>query len=317
MSNEENKAVVDESQATPEPTDIASAFKIFNENNRKAAESNVASGEATESEGDIEGTVSTEPDGTADDATDTVGDIPEDTSGSVGGSTTLIEPVDYSPHRQEVLKNIQNQAINEVRKELKDNGVDLWTITDIREQELDRDGNPTGRVFYRNPDDPNNPFTNRTDAQNFINSINDEINNLFRTKVNEKQQELLQKSLPTLRMMDFAPTYQKMSDIEKEVFDDLVSPYAIKNEANAVIGFNVDLEAVANTAKQISKRFSQSQNTQTQDSKQVKENTASGSLPAMDMKSGNGVSPDENEPKTIGEALKRVDEMNRKKKEGK
>jgi len=320
MSDEQNKELVDETQAASTPTDIAEAFKMYNQANRAAAEEPLASGEtgdAVSSENNNEGSVSTEPDGTGNIASDTIGNIEEDTGGSLGGSTTLVEPVDYSPAKQEVLKNIQNRAVDEVRKELKEQQIDLWSITDIRIEEKDRDGNPTGRILYRNPDDPDHPFSNRADAQAYITSINDEIQNLFRRRVNEKQQELLQQSLPTLQMMDFAPTYQGMSQIEKDVFDDLVAPYAINDGQGNIIGFNVNLDSVANTAKQVAKRFASQQPAAQQPAQNQEQTKQQGSRPAMDIKSGNGVSPDEEEPKTIGEALKRVDEANRKKKEGK
>ena len=320
MSNEQTNPVDEQSQTTPEPVDIAQAFKMVNEANRTTAEGNVADGEAGNTANPEESQqreVSAEPEGTGEPAPTANANESVDTNGGVGGSTTLVEPIDYSPQRQEVLKNIQNQAINDVRKELKDNGIDLWTITDLRQQELDRDGNPTGKVFYRNPDDPDHPFTNRTDAQNFVNSINEEIQNIFRTKVNEKQQELLQKSMPTLRMMDFANTYQSMSQIEKDIFDDLVSPYAISGDNGNVIGFNVDLNSVANTAKQLAKKFGTQQQPAQQQASDKQPNQQQNAGPAMDIKTGNGVSPDEEEPKTIGEALKLVDKRNRKQKEGK
>jgi len=319
MSNEQNNTVVEEARATNEPTDIAQAFRMVNQANRETAENNLANREAgiaDDSEELGQEPVQSEPEGTGVAAPVADGGEQIDTDGGLGGSTTIVEPIDYSPQRQEILKNIQNQAINEVRSELKEQGVDLWTITDIREQEMDRDGNPTGRVFYRNPDDPDHPFTNRKDAQDFINSINEEIQNLFRTKVNEKQQELLQKSMPTLRMMEFANTYQAMSQIEKDVFDDLVSPYAIADSSGNILGFNVDLNAVANTARQLAERFGTQQTTPQNVTEQSKQQEGE-SRPAMDIKTGTGVSADEDEPKTIGEALKRVDERNRKQKEGK
>ena len=317
MSDEQNKELVDEIQATSEPTDIAQAFKLYNQANRAAAEEPVASGEVGEPDGVESGEPITSSDGAGEPIGSTVGTEPDDTDGSLGGSTTFVEPIDYSPAKQEVLKNIQNQAIENVRKELKDNGVEMWSITDIREQETDRNGEPTGRVVYRNPDDPNNPFTSRTEAQAFIDSINNEIQNLFRKKVNEEQQNLLNQSWPTLQMMDFANTYQSMNQIEKDIFDDLVAPYAITNDKNAIIGFNVNLGAVANTARQIAKRFNTGNSNQgeTQTNGKAKQQTST--QPAMDIKSGNGASLDETEPKTLGEALKRVDEANRKKKEGK
>ena len=323
MSDEQNKELVDETQATPAPTDIAEAFKMYNQANRAAAEEPVASGEIGQSDdagAGEQGTgepVSESNLGAEESVGDTLASGSTDTEGGLGGSTTLVEPVDYSPAKQEVLKNIQSRAVDEVRKELKEQQIDLWSITDIRIEEKDRDGNPTGRILYRNPDDPDHPFTSRADAQAYIVSINEEIQNLFRKRVNEKQQELLQQSLPTLQMMDFAPTYQKMSQIEQDVFDDLVAPYAINDAQGNIIGFNVNLDAVANTAKQLAKRFASQQPAAQQSVQNQDQLKQQGNRPAMDIKTGNGVSPDEEEPKTIGEALKRVDEANRKQKEGK
>ena len=315
MPNEQTENTPEQTPSAPEPVDIAQAFKMVNEANRAAAEEPVAPGEAgqPDDEGEQPAGEGTEApaseEGAAESVSDTTEDIGDNTDGNVGGSSAVIEPVDYSPRKQEILKNIQARAIEEVRKEMKEQGIELWTMNDIYE----RDEN-TGRATFRNPDDPNNPCKSRAEAQNFINAINSDIENHFRNEVNKKQQQLVQQSLPTLQMVDFANTYQAMSQIEKDVFDDLISPYALKDNRGNIVGFNVNLEAAANTARQIAKRFNMSQQAAPaqQDNKQQERKPPE--QPALDIKTGNGVSPDEEEPKTIGEALKRFDEQNRKKK---
>jgi len=303
--------LVPESEEKNEPIDIAQAFRMYNQQKQEAPANDVD---------DTEGTDDNEPEDVGgDNEVEADDDTPdnEPDGDSVGGSTDVIEPVDLSPAKQNYLKNLQNQAISNVRKKMSEDQIELWSMEDIYEKD-----EQTGRVTFHNPDDPQHPFSSRADAQKFIDAMNQEVTNYFRREVNAEQQRLVQKSAPVLQMYDFAPVYQQMSESEQVVLNDLIEPYAIYDNNNKIIGFNCNLQSVANTARQIAKRFqaaSSGNNNNDQASKaQPSQQKQPGNRPANDLPTGNGLSEDEQEPKTIGEALKMYDEQQRNaKKKGK
>jgi hypothetical protein len=184
--------------------------------------------------------------------------------------------------------------------------IELWSMNDIYERD-----EQTGRVTFNNPDDPQHPFAGRAEAQNWLNAMNQDIQNHFRTRVNQKQQELIQNAAPALQVVDFAPRYNAMDETTKGVFDTLIEPYAIKNNSGNVIGFNTNLESAYNIAQRIVSNMPKSEQAAAAPKQEPKSNKGS-SRPATDIKGGNGVDPDMQEPKTIGEALKMWDKMNRK-----
>jgi len=288
----------DEQTQKNEPVDIAEAFRMYNASQRKTAQNLVEDGE--ESTG--------EPEEPADTSGGEEGDLVEetgDTGDELGDDTNVIEPVDLSPQKQDYLKRIQSQAIANVRKQMENDNIELWTMDDIYERDEE-----TGRVTFNNPDDPMHPFQNRAEAQNFLNAMNQEVTNYFRNQVNKEQQKLVQQQAPVLQMFDFAPVYQAMNTVEQGIFNDLIEPYAIQDQAGNVIGFNTNLQSVANTARQIAKRFGNSTPSET-DNNTKNPKQKIGSKPAMDMKTGASQGGVNEEPKTLGEALKMYDQQQR------
>jgi len=289
----------DQSAAAPEPVDIASAFKLYNQSQQKAAADPVEDGEGS---GEPEEAGDSDSDGGA---AAYEGDGEE--QNSVGGYPDVVEPVDLSPQKQNYLKGIQNQAIYNVRQKMAQDNIEMWSMEDIYERD-----EQTGRVTFNNPDDPQHPFQSRAEAQAFINAMNEEVTRYFRSEVNKEQQSLVRQQAPVLQMFDFAPVYMAMSQTEQDVFNDLIEPYAISDNSGRVIGFNTNLQAVANTARQIAKRFNATSEPQQQASSPAKAQKK-GSKPALDMKTGSSQSGDDDEPKTLGEALKRYDQLQREK----
>lgn len=202
---------------------------------------------------------------------------------------------------------MQNQALVQTRQMFQEKGISPWTIEDL----YVKDEN-TGEVTFRNPDNPDRPFQDRYAAQQFIDAMNKQITQTFRTEVNKAQQEILKGTAPTLRLLDFGPKYDAMDANTKKVFDTMAEPYAIKDKSGQIIGFNVDLDKLAGQAKQIAKMIPDQQPQQ-----QQQQQAASAKTPPMDMKSGAGKADDEVEPKSLGEALKLYDKKQREKKEGK
>ena len=284
-----------------EPMDLADAFSRIVKANAAAAQGDVEAPEqnAGEPEPAGEAAAPSEPE------TASVGEATgEDV---LGGSPDVLEPIDYNTHRKAILDRIQREALNDVRKLFSDEGIQLVSIDKLYQRD-----EQTGRVTFQNPDDPRNPFTSRAEAQQWVESMNKQINAKFRMDVNQRQQELLNEYLPQLKVLDFKPTYDAMDQVTREIFDDLVDQYSVTDRSGRVVGFNVDLSSVAKQAAKIAKRFS-NQAQQAQQQEEPKDQKAQGSKPALDMKSGKSISNDEQEPKTIGEALKMFDKKNGRK----
>lgn len=189
-----------------------------------------------------------------------------------------------------------------VRREFADQQISMWSINDIYERD-----EQTGRVRFRNPDDPNRDFASRYEAQQFVDAMNKQITAEFRSRVNQKQRELVQEEAPRLRTLEFAPRYNAMDQTTRDIFDDLIEPYAVRNKAGEVIGFNIQLEPMARQAEKIAQRFRAAAPAPAGQEPDAKPEPKG---PALDMKTGASQTGDI-EPKTIGEALKMYDKKQR------
>lgn len=315
-----NPPVAHQDDAATTPIDLAQAFKMLNQVNREAAEEPVADPGAGEGSG-IPQDGNAEPgENGRTEPVETDGDGPApiaDESGDGAGDDGLadgVNAIDFNAYKQELLRNIQQNAASQVRKEFNEQDIGYYSAAELTVRD-----EQTGQIRFRNPDvqderDPNYYFKSRTEMQNFINSWNQGVDFEFRKAVNEKQQELLQLEAPKARLFDFMPKWQAMDDATKQVFDDLLTGHEIRDASGQEIGFNVDLNAVAAQAEKIAKRFqqpaTQAQQAGMQANASMRAPASSG--PALDMQTGNGKSEDEKEPTNIGEALKMFDKQNRK-----
>lgn len=322
LENEQAQAMAPEAPAKMEPVDMAQAFKMLNEAERRSAEEPVAPqvpvqqpGSADEPGGIEVGGGGDEPD---------VGGVPAPVdaggSGDVGGPAVGIEAIDFDARKQAILKDIQQQAQKLVRDEFREGNIGYYSLNELRVQD-----ESSGQVRFRNPDvdknDTRNPdywFKSRPDAMAFVESWNKGVDEEWRKAVNRKQIELLNDVAPRIRVLDFAKAYNAMDDLTRNVFDTLVAPYEVTDKAGKPIGYNVDLNSMAAQARSIvtairkEQQASQQPQQQPQQARQPQAKQQ-GSAPAVDMKSGNGRSADYKEPTTIGEALKIVDQRNRSK----
>ena len=202
-----------------------------------------------------------------------------------------------------------------MRDEFKKNNIGYFELNELKQVD-----ESNGQIRFRNPDvrndDMRNPdyyFKSRSDAMKFIESWNKGVDDEWRKAVNRKQMELLNEQAPKIRLLDFAPTYNSLDDDTRSVFETLIAPYEISDSNGNPIGYNVDLNAEAARARKIVAQF-RKQQPQAAQQQQRQQQPKQSSGPAMDMKSGNGMSPDEGEPKTIGEALKMYDQRKKKEK---
>lgn len=304
----ENMAPMAQGDPATEPIDLASAFKMLNQANREAAQEPVEAGEP-----DAGGAIG--DDGGAPDAGGTVEGTASDGAGQAGdaddgGSSDGIEAIDFNAYKQQMLRDIQSNAANQVRKEFNDQNIGYYSVAEL----TIRDEN-TGQVRFRNPDvqderDPNYYFKSRAEMQQFVEAWNKGVDFEFRKAVNEKQRELMGQAAPTARLVDFLPKWQAMDEVTKGIFDDLLEGHEIRDANGKEIGFNVDLNAVAAQAARIAKRYSNVPQAQEQGAQGVSEPQRN-TEPALDMKTGHGKSEDEKEPTNIGEALKMFDKKNK------
>lgn len=200
---------------------------------------------------------------------------------------------------------MNKRAIEMTSKMFADEGIRLLTIEDLYERD-----EGTGDVLFRNPDKKGRSyFSSRQEAQGYIDTINKQRTQRFRAEVVKAQRALMKEVEPTMRLIDFGPTYDMMNEKVKEVFNALVEPYAVK-QANGTIGYNVDLNQLAKQAEKIAKMIPDKQPEPAVTANQQ----APAKTPPMDIKTGTGKADDETEPTTLGEAMKMYNKQQREKK---
>lgn len=296
MSNETTGITpgeVAEPQAAPQPESLAEAFVALREAGQQAASDDVA-----EPTADIAASPA-EPDQSAG------GYEPEPSVGADLGagdveSSSELNDFDPNPARRVLLQQANAYAMKATQKMFADQGVRPMDIQDIYERD-----ERNGRVIFRNPDDPDRPFNSRYEAQQYIDSINKQINSRYQKELRNQQQKALQGMAPQFALIEYAPTYAAMSNDEKEVFDALIEPYAISDANGNVIGFNVNLQAAGNQAKAIAKKFT---NRVSQAQPTAPKEKPPASTPALDMPQASGVA-DDDEPKTLEDAFKKISKM--------
>lgn len=295
MPNEIDNLVPGESaepQAAPQPESLAEAFVALREAGQSVAAEPVA-----EPTADIAAPPA-EPDQSLG------GYEPEP---AVGGEPALgdeeidsgLSDFDPNPARRALLQQANAYAQQAAQKLFADQGVRLMDIQDIYERD-----ERNGRVIFRNPDDPDRPFNSRYEAQQYIDSINKQINSRYQKELRTQQQKALQSLAPQFALLEYAPTYAAMSQTEKDVFDALIEPYAITDARGNVVGFNVNLQAAGNQAKTIAQKFSAKTQTQPAATKEK----AAPTTPALDMPQATGIADDE-EPKTLEDAMRKLSKM--------
>ena len=312
----ENLDPIPQGDAATEPIDLAQAFKMLNQANRETTEEPVATGDNGSSEQSEPGDGTEQPEGTEEtsDASTIVTSNDEGDGSYDGGSADSIEAIDFNAQKQQMLRDIQQSAKDQVRKEFNEQDIGYYSVPEltIRDEQ-------TGEIKFRNPDvqDERNPdyyFKSRAELLQFIEAWNRGVDAEFRKAVNQKQQELMIEQAPRARLIDFIPKWQAMDPTTQQIFDELLQGHEVRDANGQEIGFNVDLNAVASQAERIAKRF-QNVPTQTQDTtggSNANTEAPVSSSPALDMQTGNGKSADEKEPSTIGEALKLIDKQNKK-----
>ena len=225
-----------------------------------------------------------------------------ESSGSLGIDQEYIEQ-----YKVELNEKIRNQAIDDVAKAFIDSGkvrhrrgalganIDDPDICKRDEDGVPRFYNPeTGREFTGD-----NP---RRQAQEWVDDYNKELARIFNDACAKYENQLMEEQAPALRVMEFAPKYEKLDPIRKGMFDSVVEDYEVMDDNGKVIGYSCDLDkALTLVDRQIS--MIQSYAKEHAPAKEPAKPTG----PALDMKTSSGAVPsgDMPAPTSLAEAMER------------
>ena len=288
----------DESDDEAEPEDLAEAFGRLHQMDTGDAQADVEGGDGADDEDAGDGDISGED-----------GDLAADDGGyeADGGPAVYPDATRYQASQQAIVDQLNRQAVAQARRQFQKDGIREFTMDDVYERTQD------GRVVYRNPDDPNRPFASRMEAQQWIDSFNKQVSEALiktATKIRDKNARA---AMPALRLLQFAPVYDVMDPNIREVFDDLISDYEVKNRAGKVVGYSCDLEKMAMKASRLASKYNSSPR-KAGGSGKVKKSGPQKS-PALDARTHGTAagSKGDREPQTMEEAMMRLREINRRK----
>ena len=294
IDDEEDVEEEEEEEESDGPEDLAAAFKRVQGMDKEDPE-------------DPMGDRGEEPEGVADDQEGDEDPDPEDGDADGDrGSSALSGEVDYVAVKRGIIENLNKSAVAKAAKEFRDAGIREFQMKDVYERTSD------GRVIYHNPDDPNRPFSSRMEAQSWIDSFNGQVRSELKRRAMEIRNEDAGAVMPSLRLMDFAPSYDAMDDSVREMFDDLIEGYEVLDSNGRVIGYNCDLDKMAAKAERMASRFSQASPAKRK-AKTAKTSENETRQPSVDMRShgsgGNGKM--KREPQTLEEAMLRLRQQNK------
>jgi len=246
-----------------------------------------------------------EPGGLGDD----VGASGGEPAGDDRGLFVSLGEQELQQYRSDLEERVRNQAIEEIAREFvkrgvrNRNGVLGATIEDPDICKRDADGVPhffnpeTGREFTGD-----NP---RRQTQEWIDDYNKELARVFNNACQKYEEHLMQEESPKLKVMEFAPKYEKLDDIRRGMFENVIEDYEIKDKSGKVIGYSCDLDkALALVDRQVAMIQSYAKQHKPQQQ-------AAPTGPALDMKTSSGaVAGSSNEPpKSLEEAMLRIQEQ--------
>lgn len=301
-ADEDADEEAEEADDLGEPVDLASAFDRLRQ--MDAEDSSDAMGDDGDDEGDGE---DDEPgDG---DENENAGDYGEssDDEGYADdrGSSDAYDPTQYQLASQGIVNSVNQLAIARARQQFEKEGIREFNMGDLYERTQD------GRVVYRNPDDPNRPFSNRMEAQQWIDSFNKQVQQSLIEEAKKHRKEALKSAAPMLRLMEFAPVYDQMDPDVRAVLDDLIEDYEVKVSNGKVIGYNCDLNKMAAKAYKLAEKYSHTSHSQKK--KGTMKKSGAQKRPAVDIRSSGSsrTGSMDSEPQTMEQAFARLREINK------
>lgn len=285
-------------QAQTDPVDLSEAFMLARKDYREAtgagvedAGAGVGGGRQQEQEREPEALGAPQQQSAPE---------PEQQGGSedAGGPAAGSEGFDYEAVQKKLIQDIDSQAKREITQMFQQNGIKNWSVADLYHKD-----EQNGRVSFTNPDDPDRPFQSRAEAEQWVASMNRQVQQGYQEAVRKRSREIIQEQGPTLRLAQFAPFYYQMDQTSRAILSDIIEPYEVKR-GNEVIGYNCDLMTAARQAVKIAQRYQGSQQPQ-QQGKQQPQQRQQAAAPAMDMSASGGSSGqvEQKEPKNIEEAM--------------
>lgn len=230
-----------EPEAGEEPDDLASAFAALQRSRQENADGDVDGSGDGEDTGD---------DDAADDGDEEHEALEDDRQDADGGPGDGYEGADYQALQDQLTAEINQAAMQQAVSEYQRDGVRPITMNDLYQRDQS-----TGRVTYINPDDRSRPFSSRMEAQQWIDSFNSQLRQEIQTRARAVSRELSRQMAPARRLLAFAPTFDAMDDATREVFDDLVEGFEVRNQQGDVVGYTCDLNRMAERARRMAEKY--------------------------------------------------------------
>lgn len=227
-----------EPEAGEEPDDLASAFAALQRSRQGDADGDV------EDPGDDGNNDAADDADEGDEALDDGGQDPD------GGPGNGYEGADYQALQDQLTSEINQAAMRQAVAEYQRDGIRPITMNDLYQRDQS-----TGRVTYINPDDRSRPFSSRMEAQQWIDSFNSQLRQEIQTRARTVSRELSKQMAPARRLLAFAPTFDAMDASTREVFDDLVEGYEVRNQQGEVVGYSCDLNRMAERARRMAEKY--------------------------------------------------------------
>ena len=166
-------------------------------------------------------------------------------------------------------------------------------------------------MIYRNPDDPIRPFSNRMEAQQWIDSFNKQVQQSLVEEAKKHRKEALKSAAPMLRLMEFAPVYDQMDPDARAVLDDLIEDHEVKLSNGKVIGYNCDLNKMAAKAYKLAEKYNHT--SRGGKKKGTMKKPGPQKRPAVDIRSSGSsrTGSVDSEPQTMEQAFARLREINK------
>lgn len=220
------------------------------------------------------------------------------------GPSDAYDPAQYQLASQGIVNSVNQVAIARARQQFEKEGIREFNMGDLYERTQD------GRVVYRNPDDPNRPFSNRMEAQQWIDSFNKQVQQSLIEEAKKHRKEALKSAAPMLRLMEFAPVYDQMDPDVRGILDDLIEDYEVKVSNGKVIGYSCDLNKMAAKAYKLAEKYTHTSHSGKK--KGTMKKSGPQKRPAVDIRSSaSRTGSFDSEPQTMEQAFARLREINK------
>lgn len=162
-------------------------------------------------------------------------------------------------YKSSVTKQVEEKTIKDVAAAYIKQGarhVNGVLGADINDKDIckrDSDGVPR---FY-NPE-TGHEFTGdnpRKQAQEWVDSYNSELARAFNKTCADYAAKLMEKQAPSMAVIDFAPTYEKLDPMRKAMFESVIEGYEIHDRDGDLVGYCVTLTRRSMPLTDRSRRF--------------------------------------------------------------